>query len=178
MNLMAESIGESASLLAPLREMVRRLDPNMPVYDVQTMEEFYYARATSIAQVTVEIVGGMGLMGIALAMAGLYGLTSYSVSRRIREIGIRMAVGADGAAVVKMVLRQGIAPVVFGIAIGLALSAAAGRLLAASFPLSEHVGPALYGLLAPILLLVAMLAAFVPARRAARVDPMMVLRDE
>jgi putative ABC transport system permease protein len=178
MNLMAESIGESASLLAPLREMVRRLDPNMPVYDVQTMEEFYYARATSIAQVTVEIVGGMGLMGIALAMAGLYGLTSYSVSRRIREIGIRMAVGADGAAVVKMVLRQGIAPVVFGIAIGLALSAAAGRLLAASFPLSEHVGPALYGLPAPILLLVAMLAAFVPARRAARVDPMMVLRDE
>jgi putative ABC transport system permease protein len=89
-----------------------------------------------------------------------------------------MAVGADRAAVVKMVLRQGIIPVVWGLAIGLALSAGAGRLLAASFPMSERVGPAQYALIAPVLLLVAMLAAFVPARRAAQVDPMAALRDE
>jgi putative ABC transport system permease protein len=178
MILMAESMGDSASLLPPLRQVVRRLDPNMPAYDVHTMEEHYYARATSVAQVIVEIVGGMGLMGIGLAMAGLYGLISYAVSRRTREIGIRMAVGADRASVVKMVLRQGIIPVVCGVTIGLALSAGAGRILAASFPLSERVGPAQYGLIAPILLLVAMLAAFVPARRAAQVDPMAALRDE
>jgi predicted permease len=178
MILMAESIGDSASLLTPLREMVRRLDPNMPVYDVQTMEDFYYARATSVAEVTVEIVGGMGLMGIGLALAGLYGLISYAVSRRTREIGIRMAVGADGAAVMKMVLRQGIIPVICGLTAGVALSAGTGRLLATSFPLSERVGPALYGMIAPVLLLVAILAAFVPARRAAQVDPMTALRDE
>jgi predicted permease len=178
MVLMAESKGDSATLLTPMRDVVRRLDPNMPVYDVQTMEDFYYARATSIAEVIVEMVGGMGLMGIALAMAGLYGLISYAVSRRTREIGIRMAVGADRAAVVKMVLWQGIVPVVWGLAIGLALSAGAGRLLASSFPMSERVGPELYGLIAPVLLLVAMLAAFVPARRAAQVDPMAALRDE
>ncbi len=178
MILMAESTGDSASILTPLREVVRRLDPNMPVYDVRTMEEHYYALATSVGQVIVEIVGGMGLMGIGLALAGLYGLMSYAVSRRTREIGIRMAVGADRAAVVRMVLRQGIIPVLCGLAIGLALSAGAGRLLAASFPMSERVGPALYGLIAPVLLLVAMLAAFVPARRAALVDPMAALRDE
>jgi ABC-type antimicrobial peptide transport system permease subunit len=178
MILMAESSGDSASLLAPLRDVVRRLDPNMPVYDVHTMEEHYYARATSLAEVTVEIIGGMGLMGMALAMAGLYGLISYTVSRRTREIGIRMAIGAGRAAVVKMVLRQGIVPVVCGLVIGLALSAGAGRLLAATFPMSERVSPALYGLIAPVLLLVAMLATFVPARRAARVDPMMALREE
>jgi putative ABC transport system permease protein len=120
----------------------------------------------------------MGLMGMALAMAGLYGLISYTVSRRTREIGIRMAIGAGRAAVVKMVLRQGIVPVVCGLVIGLALSAGAGRLLAATFPMSERVSPALYGLIAPVLLLVAMLATFVPARRAARVDPMMALREE
>ena len=178
MILLAESTGESASLMTPLRDVVRRLDPNMPVYDVHTMEEHYDARATTLIRVIVEIVGGMGLMGIALAMAGLYGLISYAVSRRTREIGIRMAVGANRAAVVKMVLRQGIMPVVFGVAIGLVLSAEAGRLLASSFPLSERVGPALYGLIAPMLLLVAILAAVVPARRAALVDPMKVLRDE
>jgi macrolide transport system ATP-binding/permease protein len=141
MILMAQSTGASASLMAPLRDVLLRLDPNMPVYDVHTMEEHYYARASSIVQVVVEIVGGMGLMGIALAMAGLYGLISYAVSRRIREFGIRMAVGADGVAVVKMVLRQGTMPVGFGLAIGVVLSAAAGRLLASSFPLSERVGP-------------------------------------
>jgi putative ABC transport system permease protein len=178
MILLAESTGESASLMTPLRDVVRRLDPNMPVYDVHTMEEHYDARATTLIRVIVEIVGGMGLMGIALAMAGLYGLISYAVSRRTREIGIRMAVGANRAAVVKMVLRQGVMPVVFGVAIGLVLSAEAGRLLASSFPLSERVGPALYGLIAPMLLLVAILAAVVPARRAALVDPMKVLRDE
>jgi predicted permease len=178
MTLMAESTGDSASLLAPLRKVVLGLDPNVPMYDVQTMEDYYYARATSVAQVTVEIVGGMGLMGIALAMAGLYGLISYAVSRRTREIGIRMAVGAGRAAVVKMVLRQGIVPVVWGLTIGLVLSAGAGRLLAASFPLSERVGPSLYGLIAPVLLLVGMIAASVPARRAAQVDPMAALRDE
>jgi macrolide transport system ATP-binding/permease protein len=178
MILLAESTGESASLMTPLRDVVRRLDPNMPVYDVHTMEEHYDARATTLIRVIVEIVGGMGLMGIALAMAGLYGLISYAVSRRTREIGIRMAVGANRAAVVKMVLGQGIMPVVFGVAIGLVLSAEAGRLLASSFPLSERVGPALYGLIAPMLLLVAILAAVVPARRAALVDPMKVLRDE
>ena len=178
MILMAQSSGDSASVLTPLRDVIRRLDANMPVYDVHTIEEHYYARATSLAEVTVEIIGGMGLMGMALAMAGLYGLISYTVGRRTREIGIRMAIGASRGAVVKMVRRQGIVAVVCGLVIGLALSAGAGRLLAATFPMSERVSPALYGLIAPLLMLVAMLAAFVPARRAARVDPMMALREE
>jgi predicted permease len=178
MYLMTASAGESASLLAPLRAVVHRLDANMPIYDVHTMEEHYYARATSLADVTVEIVGGMGCMGIGIALAGLYALISYTVSRRRREIGIRMAVGADGRDVVKMVLWQGVLPVIFGLLIGLALSAGAGRALAASYPLAERVGPALYLGIAPILLMVATLAALIPARRAAQVDPMAVLRDE
>lgn len=178
MYLMAQSAGGSASLLAPLREVVHRLDANMPIYDVHSMEQHYYERATSLAQVTVEIVGVMGCMGVAIALAGLYGLISYTVSRRRREIGIRMAVGADGGDVVKMVLWQGVLPVIFGLVIGLALSAGTGSLLAASYLLSERVGPELYLGIAPILLAVAILAALIPARRAAQVDPMAVLRDD
>ncbi len=178
MTLFAASAGDSASLLAPLRDLVRDLDPNMPTYDVQTMEHYYWARATSIAQVTVEIVGGMGLMGLVLAMVGLYALMSYSVSRRTREIGIRMAVGASHASVLRMVLRQGMLPALFGVPIGLLLSAGAGRLLTSSFPLSDRIDPAIYGLVAPLMLIVAILAAYVPARRASLVDPMTALREE
>jgi predicted permease len=178
MTLLAASAGDSASLLAPLRNLLRDLDPNMPTYDVQTMEHFYWARATSIAQVTVEIVGGMGLMGLVLAMVGLYGLMSYSVSRRTREIGIRMAVGASHLSVLRMVLRQGMLPALCGIPIGLALSAGAGRVLTSSFPLSYRSGPAIYGVVALLMLIVAILAAYWPARRASLVDPMTALREE
>lgn len=172
------SAGASATLAAPMRELLKDLDPNMPIGDLQTMEHFYDAMAVRISQVLTEIVGGMGLMGVGLSMIGLYALMSYSVSRRTREIGIRMAVGADRMNVMKMVVRQGLAPVIAGVTAGLALSAGAGRLLRASFPLGYEIGPAIYGLIAPVLLAIAMAAALFPARRAALVDPMTALRDE
>ncbi|HEY1753902.1 MAG TPA: FtsX-like permease family protein [Bryobacteraceae bacterium] len=178
LTLFTASAGDSASLLAPLHDLVRALDPNMPAYDVQTMEHHYGAQTTSIAQVTVEIVGGMGVMGLALAMIGLYAMMSYSVSRRAREIGIRMAVGASHFSVLKMVLGQGMFPALCGVPVGLLLSAGAGRLLTSSFPLSYPLGPAIYGLVAPLMLIVAILAAYFPARQASLVDPMTVLREE
>ena len=108
MVLMAESSGDAASLAAPLREIVRGLDPSMPIYNVRTMERLFQMRATSIFNVLITLVGGMGLMGLALAIVGLYGLVAYAVSRRTREIGIRMAIGADRAVVLRMILRQGL----------------------------------------------------------------------
>jgi ABC-type antimicrobial peptide transport system permease subunit len=165
-------------LAQPLREVVHSIDPNMPVYDVQTMEWFFQARAIGLARILLNIITGMGLMGLTLAMVGLYGLMSYSVSRRTREIGIRMAVGADRAGVLRMILRQGMIPALWGIALGLALSIGADRVLLAAFPLNQRIGPGSYGIVAPALLVVAMLAALVPARRAAGVDPMTALRDE
>jgi predicted permease len=178
LTLVAATSGESASLIEPLRAVVRDLDPNMPVYDAQTMEHFILGRATSVEGTMVNIIGAMGLMGLTLAMVGLYGLMSYAVSRRTREIGIRMAVGADRVGVLRMVLRQGMVPALWGIALGLALSAGCGRLLMAAFPVNRQIGPASYGIVAPALLVVAMLAAIVPARRASRVDPITALRDE
>lgn len=178
LTLLAATSGDSASLLEPLRKLVRDMDPAMPMYDVMTMEQFYSAKVTGFGEVMTTTVGAMGLMGVILSMVGLYALMSYSVSRRTREIGIRMAVGADRAGVTRMVVRQGLAPVVTGLGMGLLLSAAAGQWLRAAFPLRYEIGPAIYGVMAPLLLAVAMLAAFAPARRASLVDPMVALREE
>ncbi len=95
MALLAQTAGESTSLLGPLRDVVRSLDPDVPAYDAQTMEAFFAARVTTIGNVLNRVVGGMGIMGMALTMVGLYGLVWYAVSRRTREIGIRVAIGAS-----------------------------------------------------------------------------------
>jgi macrolide transport system ATP-binding/permease protein len=179
MVLMAESSGDSASLAAPLREMVRSLDPNMPIYNVRTMETLYRMRAVSIFNVLITTVAGMGLMGLALAIVGLYGLVAYAVSRRTREIGIRMAIGADRAVVLRMVLRQGLLLAVVGLVVGLVASVGAGRVLRAAFPSGNNERDlAALLIVIPIVLAVTFLAAYLPARRASRVNPVQALRYE
>lgn len=178
MILVSESAGDSASIAGPLREIVRGLDANQPIFDVRTMEEFYDMRVVSTGNIIMEIVGGMGLMGLMLAMAGLYGLGAYAVSRRTREIGIRMAIGASQPAVLQMVLRQGLTPALYGLAAGLIASVFAERLLRAVFPSQTQTDIAAYLLVVPALLAIATLAALIPARNASRVDPMKALRYE
>jgi predicted permease len=177
MTLVAQSFGDAAALVAPLHEMVRGLDANQPVYDVRTMADFFQARAIGTPGMITQTVGAMGLIGLLLAMIGLYGLMAYSVSQRTREIGIRMAIGADRGSVERMVLRQGFILALTGLALGLAASVAAEKGLMAVFSSTER-DPLAYLLVAPILLAVTMLAAWVPARRASRVNPMRALRDE
>src|SRR5262249_48056227 len=125
MTLLVRTAGDSAALLDPIRGLVHARDADVPAFDVQTMEMFYRARATAIGDVLVQLVGGMGLVGMTLTVIGLYGLVSYSVSRRTREIGIRIAVGATYARIVRMVLSQGMTPAWFGVGGGLILSAIA-----------------------------------------------------
>ncbi|HEY7339120.1 MAG TPA: ABC transporter permease [Bryobacteraceae bacterium] len=177
LTLVASSIGPSASLAAPLREAARAVDPRVPVYDVRTIEDFYQAKVIDISDVATNIVGAMGVMGLLLAMVGLYGLMSHAVNRRVREIGIRMAVGADRDSVLRMILRQAMTLAGVGVALGLVLSAGAARLLRL-YPLNHVIEPRLYFSITPILLAIALLAAYLPARRASRVDPMAALRYE
>src|SRR5262249_37310511 len=99
MTLLVECEGDARGLAAPLRELVRSLDPDMPVHDLRTMEDFFEKRAVTMPRMIVDTVGSMGVLGLSLALVGLYGLMAYSVSRRTREIGIRMAGGADPRAV-------------------------------------------------------------------------------
>ena len=179
MVMLVQSAGDPALSPAPLREVAHRLDPNLPIYNVRTMEEFYRMRATTIFHVIIGAVGGMGLMGLGLAIVGLYGLVAYAVSRRTREIGIRMAIGADRFAVLKLVLRQGLVLAAVGLVLGLAASVGVGRLLAATFPTGmKQDGLAMLLLLVPVVLGVTFLAAYIPARRAARTNPVQALRQE
>jgi predicted permease len=177
MTLMLETEGPSAGLTGPLRDLVRSLDSRQPIYGVRTMEEFFDVRAHKTLGLFVEAIAGLGILGLVLALVGLYGLMTYSVSLRQREIGIRMAVGADPAAVVRMVLKQGMILAGSGVVIGLSLSLAAAKPIAA---LAEGPGfnLPLVALVTIALLGMAALGAYIPARRASRVDPNTVLRQE
>ncbi len=176
MVLLARTSGDSASVVGPLRDLIRGIDADVPAYDAQTMEAFYAARATTIGIVLIRLVGAMGVMGMTLTMVGLYGLVSYAVSRRTREIGIRMAIGATQRRVLGMILHQGLTPAWIGLVVGLLLSVVSMRLLPQLVMISARYDPRSYLLVVPLLFIVALVAAYVPARRAANVDPTQALR--
>jgi predicted permease len=179
--LLTESVGPDAASVAPaVREVVRGLDPDMPAFDIRTMRDLYTQRAVKTPNMIAEIVAGLGLMGLVLAIVGLYGLVAYSISRRTREIGIRMAIGADRSKVIWMVLKQGLQLGVAGVAVGLVISFFACNVLTAKLWIAtfDHVNPLLYAAIALPLLLITGMAALAPARRASRIDPMRALREE
>jgi putative ABC transport system permease protein len=176
MTLLAQSVGDSASLVASLREMVRGLDGDQPVFDVRTMEELYHMRAIQISNLIIGTVGAMGTMGLLLAVVGLYGLVAYGVNRRTKEFGIRMAIGAKAGTVLGMVMRQGGWLALSGLAVGLALSPPVSFLLKSVFPGSGGIDAVTILWVSLALVAITMLAAYVPARRASRVDPIKALR--
>jgi predicted permease len=179
MMLVAQSSGDAAALAGPLREVVRGLDVNVPLLNVRTMAQVYQMRAISVFNVLVTIVGAMGLMGLGLSIVGLYGLVAYAATRRTREIGIRMAIGATAPTVLRMVLGQGVALAVIGLVVGLAGSVGAGKLLVAAFPSdNDQRDLTALVLVAAVVLVVTVLATYIPARRASRVNPMQALRYE
>jgi predicted permease len=180
MILVAQSAADPTTLVGPLREVVRGLDVNQPIFNVRTMEEFYRMRALAIFNVLITVVGGMGLMGLGLAIVGLYGLVAYAVARRTKEIGIRMAIGATRETVLRMVLRQGMVLAMVGLVIGLIASVGAGRLLAAAFPQGgqEESDVTALAIVTAIVITVTFVAAYIPATRAARTNPVQALRNE
>lgn len=165
------------ALAEPMRELVRGLDPEVPVTDVLTMSEAV-SKALGGPRFAARVFGAFALVALLLSALGLYGLLAYSVSRRTREIGVRVALGATRTDVRRLVLREGLALTTSGIAIGLAVAWAASRSLesllfgvTAADAITYAVGPAL-------LAAVALVACLLPARRAARVDPAVALRSE
>ena len=141
------------------------------------MQNLFSQRATKITDTIVEVVASLGMMGLVLAVVGLYALVAYSVSRRSREIGIRMAIGADRFGVLRMVLRQGLVLGSIGAGAGLILSSFACRALTSALWIGQ-LNWVLLPVVALPLLAVTLLAAYVPARRASLIDPMRALRDE
>ena len=179
MVLLTESAGDPASLTGPIRDVVRGLDSNQPMFNVRTMEEFYQMRTLTIFNVIIGTIGSMGAMGLGLAITGLYGLVAYAVGRRTKEIGIRMAIGAGRATVLRMVLRQGMLLAVSGLFAGLAGAVGAQQWLQATFPNGDTgFRPGALLIVAPMVLAVTFIASYIPAHRASRLDPMKALRHD
>jgi predicted permease len=179
MVLLAHSAGNPADLSLPLRQAAAAIDPRQPIYNVRTMQEFFDLSTVGLFNAVTEIIGFMGVLGFGLSLVGLYALVAYAASRRTKEIGIRMAIGAGRGAVLRMIMRQGIVLAAAGLAIGLAASVGAGAMMRAAFPGGDRSTDfASLAIVAPAVLVVTTMAAFLPARRASRIDPMIALRED
>jgi putative ABC transport system permease protein len=169
MTLVVRTSGDASALADPLRALVRRLDPDLAVAAVRTMESLYYDSAVRNTMVFIYAIAAMGLMSLTLAFAGLYGLVSSSVSQRTREIGVRMAIGADRGRVLRMVLAQGALTTVIGLVLGVLLTMGADQALRAVFPggnAGAGRGLTEYVVVIVAVLVVTGLATYLPARRA------------
>ena len=159
-----------------LRQELRQLDPLIRA-SVATMQDAFQEQ-TAQPRFLSGLFGLFALVALALGMIGIYGVMAFMVASRTREIGIRMALGADRARVIRMVLRDAAGPVAAGMALGVAASAACGRYLASVLYDIKATDPATYAMVATLLALVAFTASLAPARRASRVDPAVVLRAD
>jgi predicted permease len=179
MSLLVETEHADASPLAdPLRELVRSLNVSQPISSLRTFASFFRQDAIAPPLLVMRTAATMGLLGLTLALIGLYGLVAYSVARRTREIGIRMAVGAARSDVLMMVLRQGLTLSLVGVFVGGVLSLAVGRLLTTSAGGFGASNPAIYVIVPMMLIALTLIASYFPARRASRVDPLRALRYE
>jgi putative ABC transport system permease protein len=165
------------SVLPAVRDRIRALDPALPISAVQTMEE---ALSASVSQPRFNALLLVAFAGLALLIAavGIYGVLAYSVSQRVQEIGVRMALGAERSAVMRLIVGQGLTVALAGVGVGLAAAAAASRVLASLLFGVDARDPLTFGAGAFVLTVVALAACAVPAWRASRVDPVVALRAE
>jgi putative ABC transport system permease protein len=176
--LLVKSSGDPLELVRPVTEAVGTLDANMPMSETRTFEDLYRYSFVNGPGVAIKLVGTLGGVGLVLAIAGLYGLVAYNVARRTREIGIRIAIGAKPSDVLRLVMRKGLTLVAIGTAIGLVLGIAVERLMNSMLFNAGGVDVVVYLAVVPVMILATMLAAFVPARKAARIAPTIALRCE
>ena len=177
MTLLVRADSDPKNLVGAIRGVVRSLDSRLPLYDIKSMKE-HLTWALWAQNMAAWLSVAFGLLALVLAATGLYSVVAYSVSQRTREIGIRMALGAQAGDVLRMIAGQGMMLTLVGVAIGLAAAFLATRILV-SLLYGVATGDAVIFVGIPVLLgIVAFLACYVPARRATRVDPAVALRYE
>lgn len=178
MNLVVRPVpGSGDAVMAGMRDAIRAIDPDVPLYELRTLDaaihesNWFYGVFGSVFIV-------FGLAALFMASAGLYGVLSFSVNRRTQEMGIRMALGAEGGRVTRLVLRQGLLQIGVGLVIGLLMAAGVSNVVSALMFQVDPRDPTVFGGVVAMILLVGVVASLVPARRATRVDPMVALRAD
>ena len=177
MSVVLKTEQDPAALVAGVRAAVRSIDPDVPTAQVQTMSTIVFASVAD-RRLNVVLIGSFGVLALALASIGLYGVMAYAVTQRTREMGVRIAICATRASVLRLVVGQAMRLVAAGVAIGLALSLlATGSLARLLFDVTPRDVSIYLGAPA-ILILTAAAASYLPARRATRIDPVIALRTE
>jgi predicted permease len=177
MTLHLRSVTKPELLLTAVRQEIRALDPKLPISNIKTLEQYRLDKLFTM-RFQAAMIGGFGLLALTLASLGLYGALSYSVAQRTREIGVRMALGARTGDVLRLVVGQGVRLIAIGVALGLAGAFAAARVLKSLLYGVSATDPLTFVAIAVVLVLVALLACWIPARRATKVDPLVALRSE
>jgi macrolide transport system ATP-binding/permease protein len=166
------------TMIPEIERSVEALAPQLPVFDVQTMlQALNTLNGLLFYKIGAVLAALLGMLGLVLAVVGVYGVVSYAATQKTHEIGVRMALGAQPADILKMVFREGLLIVGIGLVVGIAGALAAGQVVASFLTVSAR-DPVTYAIVTAVLLIVALSACFIPARRAMRVDPMVALRYE
>lgn len=177
MTLVVRGLSDLKPLISAIREEVWAVDKDQPVTDIKTMDQFV-SDSVSSRKFNALLLSMFAGLALVLATVGVYGVIAYSVSQRVQEIGIRMALGAQPSNVVRLVLRQGMMLVLIGVAMGLVASLALTRVMTSLLFGVSATDPGTFLAVSGLLIVSALLACYIPARRAAKVDPMVALRSE
>ena len=175
--LLVRTKGNPDPLFGPIRSQVQALDPNLPLFEVKTLN-VHMKLALFPSRVAATVLGVFGLVALMLAAIGVYGITSYAVAQRTHEIGVRLALGAQLGDVLRLVLRQGLKLTIIGAALGLLGAYIATRAITSVLYGVSATDPLTFVSVSGLLILVALIASYVPARRATKVEPLVALRNE
>jgi ABC-type antimicrobial peptide transport system permease subunit len=176
-DLVIRTTGAPTALVPAVRRLVRAINPEQAISDIRSLDEIVAAQTTS-RRVQLVVLGTFAVLAVVLAAIGIYGLVTFAVSTRTREVGVRMALGADRREVLAMFLRQGMVPGLIGVLIGVPLAYAAGRGMTALLFGVAPGDPAVYGGAAFMALLMTLAGSLRPAFSAANVDPVIAMRTE
>jgi predicted permease len=177
MTLVVRTVGDAAAMAGPVRQAVRTIDPDQPVFDVRTMDETLSGMMAQ-RRFSMALIAMFATLALLLALVGVYGVTAYLVAQRTREIGVRLALGAEPGSVVGMVVRQGMGVAAVALALGVVAALALTRLMAGLLYGVSSTDLLTFAAVVALLATVTAVANWLPARRAARVDLSLALRGE
>jgi putative ABC transport system permease protein len=177
LGLIVRTQGNPLAVVAPIEQAIHTVDKDLPVYSVWTMDQLL---GNSLAQrrLTLVLLSSFAALALLLAAVGIYGVIAYTVRQRTRELGVRLALGAQARDVLRLILRQGLKLALIGVALGLTAAFALTRWMESLLFGVRPADPLAFGVVALVLLLVAICACWIPARRATQVDPLVALRSE